>query len=556
MKRKTVSLAVSMALVGSATGPGTAQAATEWSWSQTPAVTVFEPTDGSIAGVPMVSAVPVAGNEQKAVLYAWVRNDDVGSAGPTTGLKRSTDGGQTFSPGFTQTDSSFATAARVRDGSIVDVAFIPESIANSTTVNMRVKRSTDDGVTWIRVPSTFATNSGFTWGGMNRGLRVNPGMIQDGAGNLYISYYTRYTGDVGTRTEVAISRDLGRTWQRHGPIITASNGQQYDEAGIAWAPTGEMVAVVTQDEIVSAGSPRKHIKLITARSTNGAQWTGHKVLPLSFSPGYQFRPDAAGTVRYGINPSLNLLGNGAMTLVFGRPDNWFAISTDGGRSFTQARRTYVNYPQSGNPYHGSSGNGNHAVIDTDTVIVSGDNCAPTWGCPAADNGWTIDDRYRVWRKFITVNRPSTGTKLDLRGMADTGRLSVDTNLTATNPRAPETGVRGAFDGDITPASSAIRPAGAGGASTYTLKLDHAYNLTELGLSLHPGLLASATVESSVDGQHWTPIPFAGGAFDNIRSLSLDYRRVAGNGVTASQVRFTVDDPNGPALLNELEVFVA
>lgn len=270
------------------------------------------------------------------------------------------------------------------------------------------------------------------------------------------------------------------------------------------------------------------------------------MLPLSFSPGYQFRPDAEGTVRYGINPSLNLLGNGAMTLVFGRPDNWFAISTDGGRSFTQARRTYVNYPQSGNPYHGSSGNGNHAIIDTDTVIVSGDNCAPTWGCPAADNGWTIDDKYRVWRKFITVTRPTTGAKLDLRGMSAAGRLSVDTNLT---------GARDAFDGSTTPASSAIRSDGASDASTYTLKLDRAYALTEIGLSLHPGQLASARVESSMDGQHWAPITFTGGGFDDIRSFCLDYRKVSGS-VTAKQVRFTIDDPNGPAQLNEVELFAA
>lgn len=128
-------------------------------------------------------------------------------------------------------------------------------------------------------------------------------------------------------------------------------------------------------------------------------------------------------------------------------------------------------------------------------------------------------------------------------MAAAGRLSVDTNLT---------GARGAFDGDTTPAASAIRPAGAGGASTYTLKLDRAYTLTEIGLSLHPGLPASARVESSMDGQHWTPVA----GFNDIKSLCLDYRKVAGTGVTASQVRITIDDPNGPALLNEVELFAA
>jgi len=296
-------------------------------------------------------------------------------------------------------------------------------------------------------------------------------MISDAAGNLYISYYTRYTGDLGTRTEVAISRDNGVTWTRHGPIIQSSATQQYDEAGIAWAPNGEMVAVVTQDEVVPAGSARKHVKLITARSTDGQTWTGHKVLPISYGAGYSIRPDAAGVRRYGVSPSLVLLGNGAMTLRFGRPDNWFAISTDGGNSFVQARRTYVNYPSSGNPYHGSSGNGNHAAVADDRVLVVGDNCAPSWGCPAADSGFTIDDKYRVWKKFITVARPAAGAKIA------TARAD---RLTLTQPR----------------------------------------RLTEIGVRLAYGVRSDARVEGLVDGT-WREVA----RFDGIMGYCMSYTRI-------------------------------
>jgi hypothetical protein len=91
-------------------------------------------------------------------------------------------------------------------------------------------------------------------------------------------------------------------------------------------------------------------------------------------------------------------------------------------------------------------------------------------------------------------------------------------------------------------------------TAYTIKLDRAYTLTEIGLSLHPGRLASASVEASTDGRTWTPIAFTDGGFDSIRSLCLDYRTIAGSGTTATQVRLTIDDPSGAAMLNEVELF--
>lgn len=218
-------------------------------------------------------------------LNGWSQNPDVGSADPVIGYKRSTDGGATFPSTHSTGDTSFGTAGRLKDGTLIDVAFIPISIASTTKVNLRVKKSSNNGVSWTPIDSTLTTTSGWTWGGMNRGLRVNQGMITDAAGNLYISYYTKYTGDLGMRVETAISRDGGVTWTRFGPIITSSATQQYNEASISWAPTGEMVAVVTQDEVIPAGAARKHLKLITARSPQGQVWTGHKVLPISYDPG-------------------------------------------------------------------------------------------------------------------------------------------------------------------------------------------------------------------------------------------------------------------------------
>lgn len=558
-------LSVTAGFGGAAQASGPDDALADWRWEQTPHVTVQEgPADGGITGNSSVSSVDVAGSTQKTVFYAWSRNPDTGSANPVTGLKRSTDGGQTFPAGFAGQDSSFATTAKLQDGSLLDVAFIPLSVANSTTVNLRVKRSTNNGVSWQASPSTFTTNSGFTFfPGFDRGLRVNAGLLQDGSGNLYFSYYTRYNGDYGMRAEVAISRDNGASWQRHGPIITSSPTQQYNEVGLSWAPNGEMVAVITQDEVLPAGeTARKHLKLVTARSANGSTWIGHTVLPIAFSSGYSFRPGPGGIVRYGVSPNVSLLPNGAMTLRFGRPDNWFAISTDGGRSFIQARRTYVNFPTPGYPWHGSSGNGAMALVDSDTVIVSGDNCAPSWGCstPSEAENFTIDNKYRVWKKFITVIRPATGAKIDLLGKYDAGSIDVRTNMTKTRAATPEMGERGAIDGSTEWGASAVRPGGARGASTYTIDLDREYTLTEIGLSLRPGLTASATVEASVDGGTWERVPLNGDGFEAVESFSLSYRTVSGSGVPATAVRITVDDPNadasGAAFLNEVELYAA
>lgn len=491
MKVRLMVLAAATAITAT-TIPGHAappRAAAAWGWNQTQPVTVHNgPADGSIVGNPGVSAMG------SVAMFGWSQNPDVGSADPVIGYKRSTDNGNTF-PGAHQTgDTSFGTAGRRKDGTLIDVAFIPVSIASTTKVNLRVKTSSDNGVTWVPIASTLTTTSGFTWGGMNRGLRVNQGMITDAAGNLYLSYYTKYTGDLGTRVETAVSRDGGVTWTRFGPIITSSATQQYDEAGISWAPNGEMVAVVTQDEVVPAGSARKHIKLITARSPQGQTWTGHKVLPISYDPGYQIRPDERGVKRYGVSPSLVLLGNGAMTLRFGRPDNWFAISTDGGRTFIQARRTYVNYPQNGLPYHGSSGNGNHAAVANDRVIVVGDNCAPSWGCPAGDSGFTIDNKYRVWKKFITVTRPAAGTLVDAKARSAG-------HYTFASPR----------------------------------------HLTEIGVRLAYGVASDARVEGLVDGT-WREIA----GFDDIKGYCLSYEQVD---ATVSEVRVV-----GTTAVAEVELY--
>jgi hypothetical protein len=253
-------------------------------------------------------------------------------------------------------------------------------------------------------------------------------------------------------------------------------------------------------------------------------------------------------------PVLRLLPNGIMTLTFGRPDNWIAISPDGlGRKFGQAQTTYVNHPtvvSSFQRFHGSSGNGAHAVVAANRVLVVGDNCAPSWGCPETDTGFQIDGDYRVWKKFVDVTGPGVG-KIDLLGKYRKDQVKIDTNMDAHNPRLPEMNPLGAIDGSTDWASSAVRRTDEG-TCRYTLTLDRTYTLTKAGLSLHPGNPAAATVEVSLDGETWTTVVKTG----QVTSYAMRYFDV--DKIEAKVVRVTVDDTsNNPAsmvFLNEIELY--
>jgi len=165
----------------SASGAPPTAAASAWAWNQSSALTVYDPPDSSIAGNANLSSFPVPGSSQRAVVFSWSTNDDVGSAGPTTKYRRSADGGQTFPGTVTQSDTSFQAATRLPSGALIDVGFIPISLVDADTVNLRVKRSTDNGISWVPVASTLSLNSGWQFGGMNRGLRVNPNILVDSA---------------------------------------------------------------------------------------------------------------------------------------------------------------------------------------------------------------------------------------------------------------------------------------------------------------------------------------------------------------------------------------
>lgn len=511
--------------------------------SQQPTSTVFEPAAGVIAGngfADSYDSVDTHGKHTKSVLLSWQSNEDLADVDSERTLIRSDDGGHTFPSGHSEGISGFYR--KLRNGDVLGVEFIPSKVIDAHRVELLQKRSTDGGRTWKTEHPIFTTDKTFDPDHFNRGIRVHRDILEDSRGNLLLGYYTYNKGDTAGSAGVAVSRDHGKTWQSHSTVFQGAGDRTFNETGISWASNGDLVAVV-----------RSHVgstlsELYTARSTDqGRTWSAPVPLNLTTASGEP-------APKTGVMPVLDLLPNGMMTLTFGRPDNWVAISPDGlGRSFEQAQVTYQNYPEQNigdyQRWHGSSGNGAHAIVGPNKILQVGDNCAPSWGCPAVDTGFQVDNKYRVWKKFIDVLSPGVG-KIDLAGKQRAGTVSVDTNLTSTNKATPEMGPVGAIDGSTEWASSAVGPR-SGAPGSYTVTLDRVHRLTKAGLSLHPGLPSSAIVEVSPDNRTWTKVVETG----SITSHALKYFDL--DKVPAKYVRVTVDDPNAKAtgvMLNELELY--
>lgn len=506
---------------------------------QQPHRTVHEPAPGVIAGNALVEAfdgVDKAGLPQRQVQLTWQSNEDVASANNVSSMMQSYDGGYTFPSGI-NSDAASGWYAKLRDGSRFGVEFIPDSVIDTHRVKLITRRSTDGGKTYRRELATFTTDGTFDPTKFDRGVRIHRDLFYAKDGSLLLGYYTTYVGDPGYRSELARSTDNGRTWQRYATVATQTDGRWMGETGMTRAINGDLVAVHRTGQAGGANIG----PLYTNRSTDdGRTWTSPVPIKITTASG----EPAPAT---GVMPVLRLLPNGIMTLTWGRPDNWIAISPDGmGTSFEQAQTTYVNYPTVNAAFqrnHGSSGNGAHAAVGSNRVIIAGDNCAPSWGCPETDAGFTVDGEYRVWTRLVDVVAPGVG-KIDLLGKYRKEKISVRTDLDARNPKLPEMSPLGAIDGSTDWASSAV---GRGRTGTYTLTLDRTYTLTRAGLALHPGEKSKATVEVSVDGTAWEPVVRTG----EITSYALKYFDI--DGVAAKYVRVRVDDRH-KAFLNELELY--
>jgi hypothetical protein len=494
------------------------------------------------------------GSLLRKLFVTFSHHDDVPSAPQTDAVMQSTDGASSFHGYVRGVMSAPSFALRLRDGRLMSFGFVPigrTDSASGSILTLDARVSSDEGVTWKVAPSRVALPkmSGTT---DSRG-RLSGHPIQLADGTVLLEWYGQFAGDAGAyRAELLASADLGRTFVRRGTIAAPPTGKSYPEPDVEQLTDGSLYAVFRQ-HVGSTLAP-----LLWSRSTNaGASWSAPTEVRITFGS----RPAA---VRTGVAPRLLLMPNGILVLSSGRPDNFVAMSSDRARvAWTQAKVTYVNYPASTTGpwgpavlrYRGSSGNTGLAALDSNRLVQFGDNCANGWGCPPEDSQHTIDNKNRVWRRFIEVLTPDVG-KIDLLSKFQQGLVAVTTDMTWSSSAHPRARPEGAFDGSTEYWSSAVK---AGGGGSFTVKLDGRHDLTRVGLSIRHGSLASASVYASMDGVDWGPAAIA--VADHRTHHALEYFALPAP-VPALYVKVLVEN-HAPcdtelggacALLNELELY--
>ena len=352
----------------------------------------------------------------------------------------------------------------------------------------------------------------------------------------------------GTYPAVVKSTDGGVTWTEVAQLAT---GTGWSAASLSPTADGGLIAALGKDENLRGEVPANvALYTVKAPAQSGTGWaTPARV--------------AADT---GNAPSVTLLGNGTLVLSSGRPDNVLRFSFDGkGASWTSPTTVYQNYPTTGAAadgwytpaggparplrHLGSSGTVGVAPLSGNRVLVTGDNCAPGWGCPADTRvgGYQVDGVSALWRSQVEADTDQWG-KADLETMFQRGELTVvDTPLScygdAGNCRQSLAAY--AFDGDARADASLVT-----GNRSVTLKLPRAMHVTGLGLHAWLQGTADVRIETSADGTTWTT-PARGTRDGIVRPFTAP--------VTARYVR--ISDPNPvtdatAGFLHEIELYTA
>ncbi|MFI7679994.1 hypothetical protein [Actinophytocola sp. NPDC049390] len=344
------------------------------------------------------------------------------------------------------------------------------------------------------------------------------------------------------------STDGGVTWTELAPLATGSG---WSAASLSPTADGGLIAALGRDENLRGEVPANvALYTVTAPTQTGTGWAA----PVRV---------AADT---GNAPSVTQLGNGALVLASGRPDNVLRFSFDGrGTRWTSPTTVYQNHPTSGASvdgwytaedgtarplrHLGSSGTVGVAPLAGNRVLVTGDNCAPGWGCPAdtAVRGYQVDGVPALWKSSVEVDTAQWG-KADLTTMFQRGELAVlnsPLSCYGATDSCRQSLAAYAFDGDPRADSSLVT-----GNRSVTLRLPRAVPITGLGLHVWLQGATDARIETSVDGTTWaTP---ARGARDGVvRPFTAP--------VTARYVR--ISDPNPvtdatAAFLHEIELYTA
>ncbi|MFC7624565.1 sialidase family protein [Microlunatus sp. GCM10028923] len=491
----TASIGGSLPLAGDELATGDGAAPDGYAFGSGSQWNVLNWAPGELAAVPSsfsMNTVDESGRTVKKIFVGSQANPDVGGAASINNMAFSYDSGKTFLDVQRNYPFSALNMARLRDGTLISIEFIPEWTDSShTTTDLKLWTSTDDGETWKPSRGTFTPSPGRTIGPMSNGLRVHRRVLELADGTLLVPAYTAFKETLpGWASIVLQSTDRGKTWTMRSEIPAPGSGTPQrpgtNEVGWTYTSDGRLMAVLRETEQPQGPGEGALAYLWAAFSSDdGKTWTDAK--PIT-------GPDG-GKVN-GIYPDPVLLPNGMLLLATGRKDVRALVSHDGtGKTWDAETTLFVNYPSEGfnGRFDGTSGNTSIETVAGNRAVHFFDQCH-VWGCGAYNQQFGIAARY------VGAVTPGTG-KLDLARLVRDKLATITGDLGDADPVHPERRAAGIVDGSTDYGADAVikestRP------GELIMKLDRAYPIGRIGLMLGHGEAQSAQVFLSADGKDW------------------------------------------------------
>lgn len=479
---------------------------------------------GQLAAIPAsgsYNTVDAAGRTVKRIMVSSQANPDVASAASDNNMSYSADSGLTFLDTVHHSPASALNLARLRDGQLIAIDFIPGAVDSThTSITLRV-RTSHDGVHWTLTDAPLTAPAGKTFGS----LRVHRRIIELPDGTLMVPAYGTFAGSSRGYSAILESTDDGRSWT-YRSIIPASGTTGTNEVGWTYTSDGRLLAVLR-----TAATPNSLV--YSYSGDDGSTWSD--AVPLLGPDGKQVQ---------GIYPDLVLQPNGTLLLATGRPDVRVLVSEDGtGRSWQVQDTAFANYPSTGSNgrYDGSSGNTTMENVGPSRSLLFFDQCA-VYGCSAYNQQFGID------AEQVGVVTPGTGRLDVMSGLVD-GTETLTGTFAKADKRFPEMRPAGAFDGSSAYGAEARLRGSRSRPGQMVLALDRAYSINRIGLMLGHGEAQSAQVLLSADGKTWSaPVVDAANRSDR----SMKYTEFAPQ--TARYVKVVA--PAGSATITELELYSA
>jgi hypothetical protein len=478
---------------------------------------------GQLAAVPAsgsYNTVDASGRTVKRILVSTQANPDVASAASNNNMSYSDDSGLTFLNTVHQSPASALNLARLRNGKLMAIDFIPGALNSTHTSIDLLVRSSNDGTHWslTNAPLTFPAGKTYT------GLRIHRRLIELPDGTLMVPAYGSFSGQKAY-SAILQSTDGGASWT-YRSIIPASITTGTNEVGWSYTSDGRLLAVLR-----TASTPNSLVYSFS--DDDGNTWT--EAQPLLGPDGKQVQ---------GIYPDVVLQPNGTLLLATGRPDVRVLVSQDGtGRSWQVQDTVFANYPSTGNNgrYDGSSGNTTMENVGPGRSLLFFDQCH-VWGCGAYDQQFGVD------AEQVGVVTPGVG-RLDVMTRLLDGTDALIGTFARPDKRFPEMRPDGAFDGSSAYGAEARLVGTASRPGQMVLTLDREYSIDRIGLMLGHGEAQSAKVLLSADGKTWSaPVIDA----QNRSDRSMKY--TAFTSQTARYVKVLA--PTGSATITELELYSA